>query len=387
MGSNMSTIDTDLANSHQQLQAATTKPATTLPATSAPPNRLPPVDSRETVRSQATRVTHWRLVDDSDELYESAAIGRYVPTTELPWGLPTGTSTCTQSHLRLAKPSQITVPSVLGKRTASSEPKPEKKPKLQATPQAIKIAAREFKSCETTEQYLSQQAETESETTDSQGGCETSQAFDGNAGNAFNGNGLDEYKKHSRQAHANAHLGSCLYQDSDHEDEGYWSKVVSPTNIGRELTEEEKEEELNKTLLYLRQTNIKLSPPTASNQGRKCSVQASEGEDELLEQTRQCMLKEHEEGAERSRLLREKALERRRLLELSDSSASSEHSKIFSKKGHEWHPDSDLFSDSDGQTTTAEQLLDITKRYVSEESGSVSPEPCRRSRDSLKYVN
>ncbi len=370
MGTASSNIEGDADN---VCQISTASREATPMSSVAPtrPQRLPPVQSRETVQCQAARVTCWRLIDDSTDLYESVENGPVDFSKQLSLSSHNTSDSGTDLLSGFTKPSLVDVPSVLGKRTASVEPGAVTK-RLKATPRAIEIASQLSPSDGDSEQYLNQQSESESEFTDGKGDWDNDNPWSQISSATTNFDSLDANMEPHHHDKANLHLGSCLYQDSDHEDEGYWSKVVTPTTGQRVLTDEEKEEELAKTIRYLHQTNIMVSRQSLSTQH---ITRRSAEEDALLEHARLCMIKEQEAGAARSRLLREQALERRRLREQSESGIILDQAKIFTETDRSETADWDPPSDSEKLTTTTldendddelDKLLDIAKEHIVE---------------------
>ena len=410
-----------------------------------PLNRLPPVESRETVRSQAAQITEWTIVDASDEIYESFQIGkstwsekhigalaRYRSDTRLqdhdakPAGDHVNSSHNAEHSLRLPAPSDPTLnvpattvqpsltevhssldkplPSspicqdnvgivyttesqlrptnaahISRKRPLPTASEPKKKRRLRPTPKAIEIATKDFRSQNGLEDDFENQGK---------GASGKSNAASKSEFGFFNpfpdGFPLTEEEEWLRP---DPHPGSCLFQDSDHEDEGYWSQVVnSPASVEGETAEQQVERQMKLLARFHHGAN---TSSTSAQTNVVASHEVSE-EDFLLKQARECMLKEQEAGAERSRRLREKALQRRGLLESPGSSSSSEQGKVFSDR-HEDSSMSDLLSDEDdvvhknGEKANGvqmEDLLDVAQEYTTKEVKAALSE----TKNTSKYV-
>ncbi len=170
-----------------------------------------------------------------------------------------------------------------------------------------------------------------------------------------------------------SHPGCCLYQDSDHEDEDHWAQIVKTSETMGGESAEERDDRRMKLLARFHDHN---APSKSTDSEEATSVGLSE-RDLLLKQAREYMLKEQEAGAERSRQLREKALQRRGLLEVPSSSSSSEQDKTFSSSDGDDTPTTDLFSDADGDIDM-EHLLDIAQEYANKDA--------RPAQNTITYV-
>jgi hypothetical protein len=182
-----------------------------------------------------------------------------------------------------------------------------------------------------------------------------------------------------------------LYQDEDFapseefEDEGYHSLTVSSTSKFDALSEEQKEEKLVQKLASLQRENIVLFEPDASvNKWGLPKSGDEEEEEEDLKEARQWMLQDQEAGAERSRILREQALRRKRLKESPNSPTSSkteaDSDLAMLDRSIDDHSDSDVDMDEDvdDQEPDEEELLDIAQQHVLQSSkprGPVLREP------------
>ncbi|ETI20393.1 hypothetical protein G647_08428 [Cladophialophora carrionii CBS 160.54] len=349
---------------------------------------LPPVESRETVKSQAARIIRWARIDLSDEIYESCQIGdspqsesdvgslaRYDsdtsssdvdtwPALEGAHITPGITNSSPSTDLSVSNSGvPLTVSALpLGQAATSSKTLPVSKPKqkrrLIPTARSIEIAIGDVNS---NGNYPKDQSK------------ETSQSFNGDKKSEYGfvnlfPDGFELYRGEEWLL-PDPHPGSCLYQDSDHEDEGYWSQILNMANSAEGETAEEQEDRRMKLLARFHDHR----PSSQSTQADKASPPERRQEDLLLKQARECMLKEQEAGAERSRKLREKALQRRGLLQLPGSrSDSDEHGKTFSDGHAEDSSADDLFSDKDGDVQM-EDLLDIAQEHATEDSKPVQP--------------
>lgn len=234
--------------------------------------RLPPVESRETVQGQVGRVQAWRLVDADDDIYES--------TTD--WN-PIGS---------------VNTPTTPTAKRAHSPPTPPatKKRRLVPTAEALKIACEDVVITVESDKNRIEQME----------------AWP------------------TQEVPPQRHPGSAcppsnnfsLYQDDTEsswlfEDEGYSSHLLSPPCDSKIHMDDEKEEQLVKQLATLHRSNIIVAEPAAGPDGTLSPTHVSGGENNDLDDAREWMLRNQEEAAERSRILRERNLARR---ELADSS-------------------------------------------------------------------
>ncbi|KIW93238.1 uncharacterized protein Z519_05843 [Cladophialophora bantiana CBS 173.52] len=382
-----------------------------------PARCLPGVESRQIVKLQASQVTGWLIVDDSDEIYESCDIEKSILPKRPPRSLPnpktdssfpaldmepslaeihgafTNYRSLSPSNHKarsiLPDPSTIESKDLLNKRPVPSLPEPKKKRRLVPTKQASEIANQKFETF-----------------TKNQFGFV----------NPFHGG--FPLTDDENCFLPDPHPGSSFYQDADHEDQGYWSKIVSPENSGEGETADEQGERLKKLLSRFhqgKQTSEAAAPP------KKGSTPKLTEEEWILKQARECMLKEQEAGAERSRELREKALRRRGLLALPSSSSSSEKCKtlsdadvdnsssndlfseqsnvlsdteadngsnndLFSDRGGAFsdadvdtNSNNDLFSDDDPQAQSRDDLLDIAQEHVRKDSGPMVQEHIKKN--------
>ncbi|KAJ9614420.1 hypothetical protein H2200_002556 [Cladophialophora chaetospira] len=375
-------------------------PSPTLPSFPTHKRPLPPPESRETIRSQAAKVAGWKIIDESDEIYESCQINDSArldtvagplatcdtatrfsaydtkPTLEEPsvvritirsslspdpdepdYNVPPTISMLPLAEARSLspepKPAKLsrhlrspfvgfnvdkTKPPVAAesrKRKPSAAPDPKKKRRLILTPRAIEITSESAEAFDDMDDSVESSSGTPAKKSEF--------GFVNPFPDGFPLTAEEEWLL------PDAHPGSCLYQDSDHEDEGYWSQIVSASDQIEGESAEERDERRMKLLERL------YSPPLKPPQAEKETPEAL-----LLKQARELMLKEQEAGAERSRRLREKALRRRGLLPEVGSSASPEHEKIFSDTGGDDSPMTDVFSDKDGDVQM-EELLDMAQ--------------------------
>lgn len=358
------------------------------PSPSTPPcTRLPPVESRETVICKITRVTGWRLVDESDDLYESTTVDR-----EQPLNLPKDLHVIPKHPQALTTLSTSLALRPPTKRPTSPLLPPPKKRRLLVTAQAAEIASLKPERSKDQFYHQPQTAEEELEM--------------GNimwaSGSVPSVPGDDAQITPSTTANADDlqdapligvpdQTGFTLYQDEETEtgrqfdDEGYRSYTLSPTSDGKELTEDEQQEQLIKTLTALQRNNIQLFRPSPSVD--RLGSSNSEDQDEDIEEASQWMLRDQEAGAERSRILREKALERRGLLTSSDNpiTLSLERDDISMHSGEhsDYHdPLSEPNPGDNYQASNAEDLLDIAQSHCTTIRQPAMP----KVRDTLKYV-
>ncbi|EXJ69228.1 uncharacterized protein A1O5_07264 [Cladophialophora psammophila CBS 110553] len=382
-----------------------------------PARRLPGVEGRQTIKSQASQVTGWRIVDDSDEIYESCDTENSVLPKRPPRSLPNPQTDASSPALdiepslaethgaftdqrslslsnqkarsTLLDPSTIESENLLSKRPVPSSLEPKKKRRLVPTKQASEIANQKFETF-----------------TKAQFGFVN--PFPGGFPLTDDENCLLP----------DPHPGSSFYQDADHEDEGYWSKIVSPENSGVGETADEQGERLKRLLSRFHQGKPTSEPAAPPKKGSTPNLTEEEW---LLKQARECMLKEQEAGAKRSKELREKALRRRGLLALPSSSSSSEQCKtpsdadvnnssnndlfseqsnvlsdteagngsnndLFSDRGGalsdadvDTHSNNDLFSDDDPQAQSRDDRLDIAQEHARKDSGPMAHEHIKKN--------
>lgn len=170
------------------------------------------------------------------------------------------------------------------------------------------------------------------------------------------------------------HPGSCLYQDSSHEDGDGWTKVSNPANLTQ--TTRGKEEDLLRLLVSFHSGNDTQSKSAEVKENHRTDPD----NDPLLEQARRLKLKEQEAGAERSRRLREKALRRRGLLEMPEKDESPVQETRAPKP---------VVLNAPAQTNIAkdddiemQDLLDTAQEYTTKKSISAEPQML----DKPKYV-
>ena len=379
MGANSSKLDTGLTPvaQHQQTKSNSID---SVPSedTILSSRRLPPVQSRETVRSEAARISGWRLVNASDQLYEStitsiAGISKRVPirhageeNSDLPaqplqLHLPKGGAVwSTGPHL--VQPSlteTLTKPTAKRQTPVEPEPRRKKKKRLLPTAEAVQIASVDFDS--PTEPMLSPSKIARlPHRLDMGADPQSSQYITDTSLN------LPSLNPFAAPATGTSQVGvkptcSSLYQDDedstfvdDFSDEGYGSLTLSPSD-GRELTEEEKGEKLIKMLARFRRSNISLSRSTAGDKAATSSPESDPDDVEVLK----FMLKDQEASAERSRILRERALERRRLQESNKASA----------------PNLELMQ-QDHNLSSSTANSDDESSILDRSPASVDPEPC-----------
>lgn len=221
-------------------------------------DRLPPVESYETVRAQIAQVTGWTLVESSEDIWLSTPFQDRDATLSPSPQLPTDQLSPT-THLRKVKRLATLDGRQRSKRYQSPPPiQLRKKRRLVLTPMAAQIAT---------------------EPVGSQDVFPTRSS-----------SGVQE-----------------IFQETQ-EDEGYDSFRVSPTTLpgaADPCSNVDQEFDLVKSLANLQQ-QIKISTPVETSQGQKVDAGGSLESAELLK------TQEEQAGAERSRLLRERALRRQR---------------------------------------------------------------------------
>ncbi|KIW62566.1 hypothetical protein PV04_10728 [Phialophora macrospora] len=373
---------------------------------------LPPVESRETVRSQAARITRWAIIDGSSEIYESCQIGdsaQLQSDVDSLARLESGTKV-SDLDTRLAPKETHIVPNIINSSPSAdslashsdipfkfsvlplvqtSAPsdtvpvvpcqnppttsvnvpvtKPKKKRRLIPTARAVEIATGDVNN---TGNYPKTQSKDKSQT--SIDVKKSEYGFVNLFPDGFDLSPEEEWLL------PDPHPGSCLYQDLDHEDKDYWSQIL---NAAKPVDGESLEEQEQRRLKLLERFHD-LSASVRSAQAQKPSPTELSVEDLLLKQAREYMLKEQEAGAERSRRLREKALRRRGLLAVPSSSSSSEQDKTFSDGQAEDSSASDLFSDNDGDVQM-EDLLDLAQEYATKDLKAVQP----KAQDTVKTIH
>ncbi|OAL36641.1 hypothetical protein AYO20_03973 [Fonsecaea nubica] len=403
MGANNSTIDTNLPIFSDQLGKITIKPlkphASTLrssreanetaaasighsqdhvasdlsPKAPSRPRWLPPVESREAVKAQAFQVDGWRIVDGSDEIYESIDTERSgypQPTSfnsqidpeysdldikpslaEIDEALAIYQEDSPLSHQKTGSnlPVVLDSPPARAKRSLSVSPAQKNKRRLLPTKRAVEIADQK---CDTFGENEANAPEPQAST--------YRQAEFGFFNPFPNGFPLDE----EDWLRPDPHPGSCLYQDSEDEDEGYWSKIISPANSGEGGTPEEQQTRLNELLSRRHQTK----PKQKEIKEEPSNIELDE-EQKFLDLAREYMHRYQEEGAERSRQLREKALRRRGLLTNSERGSDSEYSRTISDTDVDHDNDSiiGLFSDDNGHTDEPRDIAQHSKNSESTE--------------------
>ncbi|EXJ82720.1 hypothetical protein A1O3_06534 [Capronia epimyces CBS 606.96] len=347
MGANVSQLDAGNASSSQQAEInvsqldagnASSAQQAEIDQQGPPPSpkpalgyqRLPPIESRETVQAQTAKVEAWALIDLDDDLQVSVKV--HPPMISGP----------------------ITTSPIAKRAPLPPSPPVSKKRRLLATPQALTIASQEASSA----------AET-----------------------------VDELWKQNRQRpRLEARMQSdprsgptnfTLYQDDDEssypcDDEGYSSYVLSPPSDGKELTEDEREEQLVKRLATLQRPNIILAKPAATNDESGSSVQEYD-EEYAVGEAREWMLREQQEAVDRSRMLRERNLARRQRAEPSENPVTTTAEVEERQQQQPASPTgeasidgafSDVFSAGEHQDSNMEELSDIPMRPILQKAKS-----------------
>jgi len=339
MGANTSKIDDDIIalDEYNTDTEAIPSPATTLtPRT----ERLPPIESRETIRSQARQIRHWDLLDGSDDLYESrradqACHGSFaaspsphshaVPqicrpqiaqTAALPANAAnttayltrpsTTTKHLTTTTLTSAGPTALAV-CTPAKRASSPVPHHRKKRRLMITPKAVEIASLAVPQG-VVGSTMTELFEEEQDIVDLK--FDWSEALNQNdlITTGLPSDGSNQTEKLDQK-------GFPLYQDEDFnfgesfDDEGYQSFTTGLSDSSEQPADEQ-EEQLVRMLAAFKGENISVSQPTQSADASTSSNLDNGEQDDTLEEARQWMLREQEAGAERSRKLREQAIRR-----------------------------------------------------------------------------
>ncbi|KIV83587.1 hypothetical protein PV11_05601 [Exophiala sideris] len=340
MGANTSKIDDDIIALDECNNQG---PAMPTAATTLRPHyeRLPPVESRETIRSQARQLRHWRLLDGSDDLYESlllpadqACDGSFAavqspqshdvlqpctPQIGQTAALATPTVNAAAPLVRpditvnnIAKTTLTsvgpTVPTacIPAKRASSPMPDDRKKRRLMITPKAVEIAGLAVPQGNAGS-ALTEAIEDEQNILDCK--FDWSEALNQND---ITTTGLPPLESNALSEKLDQ-KGFPLYQDEDFnfaesiDDEGYQS-ITTGLSDGSEYPADEQEAQLVRMLAAFQGDNISISQPTtAASVSTNSTVEIGE-QDDTLEEARQWMLRDQEAGVERSRLLREKAI-------------------------------------------------------------------------------
>jgi hypothetical protein len=189
----------------------------------------------------------------------------------------TSPSSVDRSHVSLglsalvskASPSKFSTPQK--KRPSLPPTEPKKKRRLIPTQRAIEIANQKFESFDGMEGYFNDQVEDLSE--DQRTSTKSQFGFVNPFPDGFPLTDEESYLL------PDPHSGSCLYQDSDYEDEGYWSQIVSSANSTEGETAEEKEERRLKLLARFHTSN---STATKSVQAPKKDLLSELDEEEQL---------------------------------------------------------------------------------------------------------
>ncbi|KAK5451779.1 hypothetical protein LTS15_008039 [Exophiala xenobiotica] len=375
-------------------------------------NRLPPVQSRGTVITEVSRIRGWRLIDASDDLYEStpdnpSLVGQYNilhPPVKLET-LPAEAGSAAQVRVR-ATPARLgpgrSTPALPGKRASSASIPANKKRRLIATSKAVEIALHKVEEPDRLGESPKVADHAPHVSSDTFGEQIDWSFFDKEPQIGYSMLNAAATSNHGQ--HNDLDLKKFpLYQDEDFapseefEDEGYHSLTVSPTSKFDALSEEQKEEKLVQKLASLQRENIVLFEPDASVNKWGLPKSGDEEEEEDLKEARQWMLQDQEAGAERSRILREQALRRKRLKESTNSPTSSKTEAgsdiAMLDKSIGDHSDSDVDMDEDVDNQEAEEeLLDIAQQHVLQRAkprGQVLREPlmARRHRKDPNALN
>jgi hypothetical protein len=301
--------------------------------------RLPPVESYETVKAQIDQVSRWNLVDSSDDLWASTTYQeRSATISPSPQSAANNVSPLKPS-LEASNASKLNFKQNPKRDQSPPVLQPRKKRRLILTPKAAQIATQQI--------------------------------------------GFQDESPKAMERH---HLQQSNVTLFDFEDEGYNSFTVIPTDVsgtaGTPSSDEQREGDLVKSLANLQQTPLESPPsePTADQQSNtEDSLQAAE----------HLKAQEEQAGAERSRMLRERALMRQRsealsteLLEDSDANfhrVSTEVKDITCDLPE--LPQSDLFSDI--EENNLDELFNIAIDHKSQQARS-DPDRLEISRYEIK---
>lgn len=344
MGANTSKIDTDQVSYNEHLQAIVGDPQ----HVPSPPPRLPPVQSHETVRREAARVSGWRLLDAEGDIYEATGL-----TASATLGPVHGLNEkCTAMTVtRQLPPPPADIRHLATKRTASLPAEHGKRRRLMPTACATKIA----------DDHLSDP------------GLRLAKDLSSDSTGVVR---LDNDQKGDLD-----HPSSAFFQQDTDFDEGYESHPMSPTadhnddgDIGQRG-----EEGLIKFLAQIHHDHTVVSTPISSVlEAKQDDLQPfQEEDDELLKHLMRCPTPEQDASAHKIRILREQATKRRRMMEtLSSRTVSHEIVTLEA----DWEQ-----RESEDQPEDVEKLLDIAQHYNMTNADPTTPRFLERGH-TLKYV-
>lgn len=286
--------------------------------------RLPPVESYDTVKAQVDQVTRWSLVDSSDDLWASTTYQERSATISPSPRLEADKISPLNPSIKANDASRLNDNQSSKRCRSPPVLQPRKKRRLILTPRAAEIAT--------------QQPELEDE---------SPSRVDWHPLQQTNG------------------------MVCDFEDEGYTSFTVTPTDVSgtadAPCSDEQREGDLVKSLANLQQSALESPPPEPT------AEEESHGEDSL-QAAENLKAQEEQAGAERSRLLRERALMRQRSEALSTEILKTPDAKFHQPstevKDRTYNPpdthQSDLFSDI--EETSLDELFSIAMDHRSQQA-------------------
>ncbi|KIW14860.1 hypothetical protein PV08_07645 [Exophiala spinifera] len=327
--SSCTSSQTDLTSINDLQPSSSSAPSTPSIESTVECHRLPPVESRETVRHQASFIRCWQPLDDAGDLYEAGPANQTTPSAN------TNGNSEEISPIRFSTPAEglqeTSFDDILAKQSASptntqglssSIEQSKKKCHLVVTSKAIEIALHRSDSSENN--YLQQ---TQVQASSLRHPHDT---LEEGAGWSFTKKeeSKDNFKSTPYQSH---HLSSAsgttfvndefpinhleqknfpLYQDEVFKANDQLNKDEIDQLLPRELSDHGEDENLVRNLTLMQPGNIVLFKAVRAFDQLPSELDHEE-EDEELKEARQWMLRDQAEGAERSRMLREKALRRR----------------------------------------------------------------------------
>ncbi|KAK6364592.1 hypothetical protein LTS17_012065 [Exophiala oligosperma] len=349
VSSSSSSSQTDLT-SVQELQASTSSVPPTPSIESAHPcHRLPPVESREAVRNQASYIRYWQAVDGEGDLYESGPVDQWCATQSVDQDdsnedlSPNRLSTSTQALQNNPSENTTVKQSTSPPNSRGLSPwigQSQRTSRLIVTEKAIEIAL--YRSNSSGDHFRPAGYQTSS-------AYEQDDTFKEVAGWSFrileetkNIHRLTQHQSHGLSVKC-ASTGSVieaasgttcvedgfppndlcqenfsLYQDEDFDNNEQLNENDIDQTLPGKSSELEEDEKLIRNLTLVQPENIVLFEAIRAFDQIPSRLD-DELEDENLKAARQWMLRDQAEGAQRSRVLREKALRRRNLCESTPS--------------------------------------------------------------------
>lgn len=288
-------------------------------------HRLPPVESRASVQYQASCIGSWQAVDDAGELYESRPFDQCSATQSADQNgssedmLPYRFSTRTQSLQIHSSESKAVKQSASPSNRRGLSPlveQPKEKRHLVLTGKAVEIALYRSDSSQNHFQQSGFPASSPRQNPDileESAGWSFSKLEESTdirkptlhgstfVEDGFPSNNLDQEN-------------FPLYQDEDFDSNEHLNEGGTDLSLPAESSEHQEDEKLIRDLTLMQPENIVLFKAVRAFDQLPSRLD-DELEDEHLRDARQWMLRDQAEGAERSRMLREKALQRRGLHE------------------------------------------------------------------------